>query len=182
LPESGLKVSIASGIFSMDDEIKMGMRPVAPTRWVQSNVEDLISGNDPIEGAIRDWFSNPDVGDESHLIDRESKVIWKELETVYSRVRDWGGKTRKEVWEILLEGDQCISELKTLRKNATLEELNRITKDLKQCLTRRNTSIQIVLPLKMRTVFQELTSPNRPAVLHFGLHNRADCNVCKPSN
>ena len=182
LPESGLKVSIASGIFSMDDEIKMGMRPVAPTRWVQCNVEDLISGNDPIEGAIRDWFSNPDVGDESHLIDRESKVIWKELETVYSRVRDWGGKTRKEVWEILLEGDQCISELKTLRKNATLEELNRITKDLKQCITRRNTSIQIVLPLKTRTVFQELTSPNRPAVLHFGLHNRADCNVCKPPN
>jgi len=182
LPESGLKVSIASGIFSMDDEIKMGMRPVAPTRWVQCNIEDLISGNDPIEGAIRDWISNPEVGDESHLIDRESKMIWKELETVYSRVRDWGGSTRKEVWKILLEGDKCISELKNLRKNATLEELKRITKDLKQCLTRRNTSIQIVLPLKMRTVFQELTSPNRPAVLHFGLHNRADCNVCKPPN
>ena len=182
LPESGLKVSIASGIFSMDDEIKMGMRPVAPTRWVQCNIEDLISGNDPIEGAIRDWISNPEVGDESHLIDRESKMIWKELETVYSRVRDWGGSTRKEVWKILLEGDKCISELKNLRKNATLEELKRITKDLKQCLTRRNTSIQIVLPLKMRTVFQELTSPNRPAVLHFGLHNRSDCNVCKPPN
>ena len=182
LPESGLKVSIASGIFSMDDEIKMGMRPVAPTRWVQCNIEDLISGNDPIEGAIRDWISNPEVGDESHLIDRESKMIWKELETVYSRERDWGGSTRKEVWKILLEGDKCISELKNLRKNATLEELKRITKDLKQCLTRRNTSIQIVLPLKMRTVFQELTSPNRPAVLHFGLHNRADCNVCKPPN
>ena len=182
LPESGLKVSIASGIFSMDDEIKMGMRPVAPTRWVQCNIEDLISGNDPIEGAIRDWISNPEVGDESHLIDRESKMIWKELETVYSRVRDWGGSTRKEVWKILLEGDKCISELKNLRKNATLEELKRITKDLKQCLTRRNTSIQIVLPLKMRSVFQELTSPNRPAVLHFGLHNRSDCNVCKPPN
>ena len=182
LPESGLKVSIASGIFSMDDEIKMGMRSVAPTRWVQCNVKDLISGNDPTEGAIKDWISNPEVGDESLLIDRESKMLWKELETVYSRVRDWGGKTRNEAWEILLEGDQCISELKNLRKNATLEALKQITKDLKQCLTRRNTSIQIVLPLKMRTVFQELTSPNRPAVLHFGLHNRADCNVCKPSN
>ena len=182
LPESGLNVSISSGIFSMDDEIKMGMRPVAPTRWVQCNVEDLISGNDPIEGAISDWISNPDVGDESLLIDRESKVIWMELETVYSRARDWGGQTRKAVWTILSEGDQCISELKSLRKNATLEELQRITNDIKQCLSRRNTSIQIVLPLKMRTVFQELTSPNRPAVLHFGLHNRADCNVCKPPN
>lgn len=182
LPESGLNVSISSGIFSMDDEIKMGVRPVAPNRWVQCNVEDLISGNDPIEGAISDWISNPDVGDETLLIDRESKVIWKELETVYSRARDWGGKTRKEVWAILLEGDQCITELKRQRKNATLEELQRITNDIKQCLTRRNTSIQIVLPLKMRTVFQELTSPNRPAVLHFGLHNRADCNVCKTPN
>ena len=160
----------------------MGMRPVAPTRWVQCNVEDLISGNDPIKGAISDWISNPDVGDESLLIDRESKVIWKELETVYSRARNWGGKTRKQVWAILLEGDQCISELKRQRKNATLEELQRITNKIKQCLTRRNTSIQIVLPLKMRTVFQELTSPNRPAVLHFGLHNRADCNVCKTPN
>jgi hypothetical protein len=86
------------------------------------------------------------------------------------------------VWAILLEGDQCISELKRQRKNATLEELQRITNKIKQCLTRRNTSIQIVLPLKMRTVFQELTSPNRPAVLHFGLHNRADCNICKTPN
>lgn len=179
LPESGLKVSIASGIFSMDDDIKMGLRPVAPSRWVQDNVDDLISGIDPIEGAISDWITNPKVGDESDLIDRESKVLWEELETVYSRVRDWGGKTRKEVWEILSKGDQCISEFKTLRKNATLEELQRITKDIKLCITRRNTSIQIVLPLKMRSVFQELTSPNRPAVLHFGLHNRVDCNVCK---
>jgi len=179
LPESGLKVSIASGIFSMDDDIKMGMKPVAPSRWIQDNVEDLISGIDPTEGAIKDWILNPEVGDESLLIDRESKVLWEELETAYSRERDWGGKTRNDVWLILSKGDQCISELKTLRKNATLEELQRITKDLKQCYARRNTSIQIVLPLKMRTVFLELTSPNRPAVLHFGLHNRADCNVCK---
>lgn len=182
LPESGLKVSISSGIFSMDDDIKMGMRSVAPTRWVQCNVKDLISGNDPSEGAIKDWIANPEVGDESLLIERESKILWKELETVYSRERDWGGKTRNEAWGALLEGDQCISELKSKRKNATLEELKRITEDLKQCNARRNTSIQIVLPLKMRNVFQELTSPNRPAVLHFGIHNRADCNVCKPPN
>ncbi len=119
-------------------------------------VDVLIAGNGPIGGAISDWISNPNVGDESLLIDRESKVIWKELETVYSRARDWGGKTRKEVWAILLEGDQCITELKRQRKNATLEELQRITNDIKQCLTRRNTSIQTVLPLNMTTFFQEL--------------------------
>ena len=142
-------------------------------------VDVLIAGNGPIGGAISDWISNPNVGDESLLIDRESKVIWKELETVYSRARDWGGKTRKEVWAILLEGDQCITELKRQRKNATLEELQRITNDIKQCLTRRNTSIQTVLPLNMTTFFQELTSPNRPAGGHCALHSPSDCHGCK---
>ena len=182
LPESGLIVTISSGIFSMDDEIKMGLRPVAPTRWVQWNVEDLISSLDPIEGAIRDWVLNPEVGDETLLLDRESKVLWKELETVYSRERDWGGESRKKVWDILLEGDRCLSELKNQRKNVELEEIKLISEDIKDCRTRRNTSIRIILSLKMRKVFEELTSPNRPAVLHFGLHNRADCIVCKPTN
>ena len=182
LPESGLMVSISSGIFSLDEEINMGLRPVEPTRWVQWNVEDLRSGVDPIEGAIRDWIFNPDVGVELSLIDRESKVLWKELETVYSRERGWGGEIRKEVWEIIVEGDRCLSELKKMRKNAELEEIKLISKDIKDCRTRRNISIQIIFPIKMRGIFEELTSPNRPAVLHFGLHNRADCNVCKPSN
>ena len=170
LPESGLNVTISSGIFSMDDEIKMGMRPVTPTRWVQWNVEDLISGLDPIEG------------DETLLLDRESKVLWKELETVYSRERDWGGESRNKVWDILLEGDRCLSEFKNQRKNVELEEIKLISEEIKDCRTRRNTSIRIILSLKMRKVFEELTSPNRPAVLHFGLHNRADCIVCKPTN
>jgi hypothetical protein len=182
LPESGLMVSISSGIFSLDEEINMGLRPVEPTRWVQWNVEDLRSGVDPIDGAIRDWILNPDIGVELRLIDRESKVLWKELETVYSRERGWGGETRKDVWERIVEGDSCLSELKNMRKNAELEEMKLINKDIKDCRTRRNTSIQIIFPIKMRKVFEELTSPNRPAVLHFGLHNRADCNVCKPSN
>jgi hypothetical protein len=182
LPESGLKVSISSGIFSMDDEINMGLRPVAPTRWVQWNIEDLRTGIDPIEGAIRDWILYPFVGVESSLVDRESKVLWKELETVYSRERGWGGETRKEVWDIIVDGDRCLSELKNMRKNAELEEMIQINKDIKDCKTRRNTSIQIIFPIKMRGIFDVLTSPNRPAVLHFGLHNRADCNVCKPTN
>jgi C-terminal processing protease CtpA/Prc len=169
LPESGLKVMISTGRFVMDDEYAFRSRPIKPTRWVQWSKKDLAENRDPLNNAVQDWVHNTEVGNLKQLSDRESKVLWEELETVFSRDRFWGGLVREEVWTIVLEGDDCVQEAKTAGKN------------YKQCKTSRNVLITLSLPQELRKIFEQLISPSRPAVLHFGIHNRMDCNVCKPS-
>ena len=69
------------------------------------------------------------------------------------------------------------------RSDASEDEILKMVLELqglkKSCSELRNATIKLDLPLDLRATFDELIAPNRPAVLHFGIHNRADCNVCK---
>ena len=135
-------------------------------RWSEMDFEE---NRDPLIEAVQDWINNTEVGDLKRLSERESKVLWEELETVFSRDRLWGGGVREEVWTKVVEGDVCVREAKTAGEN------------FKQCKTSRNVQITLALPKELRVRFEQLISPSRPAVLHFGIHNRMDCNVCKPN-
>jgi len=167
LPESGLKVKVSTGRFVMDNEYAFSSRPIKPTRWIQWSEMDFTENRDPLIEAVQDWINNTEVGDLKQLSERESKVLCEELETVFSRDRLWGGGVREEVWTKVVEGDVCVQEAKTAREN------------FKQCKTSRNVLTTLALPQELRVRFEQLISPSRPAVLHFGIHNRMDCNVCK---
>ena len=169
LPKSGLKVMISTGRFVMDEEYAFRSRPIKPSRWVQWSEMDFVENRDPFIDAVQDWVNNTEVGDLKQLSERESKVLWEELETVFSRDRLWGGEVREEVWTKVVEGDVCVQEAKIAGNN------------FKQCKTSRNVLTTLALPQELRAKFEQLTSPSRPAVLHFGIHNRMDCNVCKPN-
>ena len=158
---------ISTGRFVMDEEYAFRSRPIKPSRWVQWSEIDLVENRDPFIDAVQDWVNNTRVGDIKKLSERESKVLWEELETVFSRDRLWGGKTREEVWTKVVEGDVCVQEAKLEGEN------------VKQCKTSRN--VMTTLPHELRVRFEKIISPTRPAVLHFGIHNRMDCNICKPS-
>jgi hypothetical protein len=169
LPKSGLKVMISTGRFVMDEEYAFRSRPIKPSRWVQWSEIDFVENRDPFIDAVQDWVNNTEVGDLKQLSERESKVLWEELETVFSRDRLWGGEVREEVWTKVVEGDVCVQEAKIAGNN------------FKQCKTSRNVLTTLALPQELRAKFEQLISPSRPAVLHFGIHNRMDCNVCKPN-
>jgi hypothetical protein len=169
LPESGLKVMISTGRFVMDEEYAFRSRPIKPSRWVQWSEMDFVENRDPFIEAVQDWVNNTEVGDLKQLSERESKLLWEELETVFSRDRLWGGGVREEVWTKVVEGDGCVQEAKTAGEN------------FKQCKTSRNVLTTLALPQELRVRFEQLISPSRPAVLHFGIHNRMDCDVCKPN-
>ena len=167
LPESKLKVMISTGRFIMDKDLKFRSRPITPSRWIQWSEMDLVEKNDPYNNAVLDWINNTEVGNLNKLRERESKVLWEELETVFSRERLWGNGVRKDVWYKVVEGDRCIQKAKSSESN------------FKQCKTSRNMMIKSDLPQTLSVKFEELIAPSRPAVLHFGIHNRMDCNVCK---
>lgn len=51
--------------------------------------------------------------------------------------------------------------------------------EIKDIREERELQIQSVLNPEQLAIYNEKIKPEKPQVLHFGLHNRADCNVCK---
>jgi hypothetical protein len=43
----------------------------------------------------------------------------------------------------------------------------------------RDLDVQLLLTPEQKVVYDTRLKPAKPQVLHFGMHNRADCNVCK---
>ncbi|MDP4665989.1 MAG: hypothetical protein NWS37_07105 [Flavobacteriaceae bacterium] len=52
---------------------------------------------------------------------------------------------------------------------------NQDKKDLREL---RELEIKGILNSSQRLVYEEKIQPEKPQVLHFGLHDRANCNVC----
>lgn len=91
--------------------------------------------------------------------------------------------------EAALPFDGCLSHWNALQDSleaspiseaALLERLTEIRVELGACRDGRKMAMRRVLPDQMKLAFDQLAQPNRPSVLHFGLHNRMECVVCKP--
>ncbi|PCJ81448.1 MAG: hypothetical protein COA49_04965 [Bacteroidetes bacterium] len=172
LPESGVSIEISTARMVLFDDYTIGSRSIQPHRWVQWSIDDLISENDPFNEAIQDCINFPEVGQISRLHLKESELLWTELDKVFSKERLWGGEVRSAVWSKILNADECISKC--------TGDIG-CAETVRDCEDRRNIAIKVSLPISLRSVFDEIFYPQKPAVLHFGIHNRADCKVCKPN-
>ncbi|MBM55861.1 MAG: hypothetical protein CMB32_04805 [Euryarchaeota archaeon] len=188
LPNSEISVNISSIIFHLDSSFKWLSNPISPNRFIQWSQEDMVNGDDPHEAAIEDWVVWPKVSNKFNFEERESQILFSELETIFSDSRAWGGDVRKEIFETIVEFDGKISDLNSkikkfersdLSEDEILENVMEVNRNKKVSVSLRNATINLQLPVELRSKFEELIAPNRPAVLHFGIHNRADCNVCK---
>lgn len=184
LPNSKIEMCIATAQLAMDSTFKWSSYPITPTRWVEHSEGNISI--DPTERAIRDWLRYPEVS-VNELTLRESKQLFSDLETVLGSTPSWTGETRAKAFESIKIADAKIirydKQIKELQASDISEDeliykvmgLQGIKKSAKNY---RNATISLALPQELRIVFEELTSETRPAVLHFGIHNRADCNVC----
>lgn len=188
LPESNISVTISSAEFVLDSTFKRLNRPIAPDRWIQWSPEEMTLNKDPYVVAIEDWIKYPGVSISFEFKTRESALLFKEIETVYAAEREYSDKVRFEIFNYTIEYDdkldQIYSDIQIIEKSNESEEeiYSKIVEKLdekKAIIALRNSSILIKLPAGLRPTFEELTMPGRPSVLHFGIHNRADCNVCK---
>ena len=92
------------------------------------------------------------------------------------------------MFERIVDCDKCVSVIekkideieKSSNNEATILDNIIYYNGLKRdCVEYRNSSILLKLPIELRGTFVKLVAPNRPDVLHFGIHNRVDCTVCK---
>lgn len=93
--------------------------------------------------------------------------------------------------EAALPADACLAhwnavqdslEAAPISESDLLAQLTEVRAELGACRDDRRKAMRQALPDGMKRAFDELAQPSRPNVLHFGLHNRMECVVCKPSN
>lgn len=75
-------------------------------------------------------------------------------------------------------------KLKAAERDTSLSEedvllrLNAVTQEKSDVRELRELDIKALLTPDQRAVYEEKIAPSKPAVLHFGVHNRMDCKVC----
>ena len=93
--------------------------------------------------------------------------------------------------EAALPSDACLAhwnayrdslESANIEESQLLEAMAMVRSNLGACRTERSLAIRASLDSLQRLEFDKLSLPEKPRVLHFGLHNRMDCVVCKPEN
>ena len=60
------------------------------------------------------------------------------------------------------------------------ELMNDLLAERQQAKDARDAALRLLLPIETWPTFDALLNPPRPAVLHFGIHDRMNCNVCIP--
>lgn len=96
-----------------------------------------------------------------------------------------------EVLRAALPFDACLAHWKSVQDSVeTLDipeselfsSIRNVQKELGACRRARSQAMRKVIPEELKQPFDQLADPGMPQVLHFGMHNRLDCTVCKPSN
>ena len=92
------------------------------------------------------------------------------------------------ILEAALPWDACLAhwnemqdslEAAPMSESELLQALAPVRTALGGCRAYRSKDIRAALDSSARLAFDALALPKRPRVLHFGVHNRMDCNVCK---
>lgn len=63
---------------------------------------------------------------------------------------------------------------------APAEAMNELLRLKKEAVEQRNAELRLLVPMHLWPAMNAWLNPEKPAVLHFGLHDRMNCNVCKP--
>lgn len=92
------------------------------------------------------------------------------------------------ILEAALPWDACLThwndiqdslEAAPMSETELLHALGPVRTALGDCRSSRSKDIRAALDSTARVAYDALALPERPRVLHFGVHNRMDCNVCK---
>lgn len=99
-----------------------------------------------------------------------------------------GEAQSQAILEAALPWDACLAhwndlqdslETAPMSESELLQALGPVRTALGECRASRSKDIRAALDSSARVAFDALALPERPRVLHFGVHNRMDCNVCK---
>lgn len=88
-------------------------------------------------------------------------------------------------WDVCLAHWNAVQdslEAAPISESELLSALAPVREELGRCRDLRSKAMRDALPENMKQAFDQLVAPGRPSVLHFGIHNRLECVVCKPQD
>lgn len=77
-----------------------------------------------------------------------------------------------------LEAEKMQVQRETEDEELLLTQLKVLNQEIKDVREVRDLDIQALLSPDQLKLYNEKIKPKKPTILHFGLHNRADCKVC----
>lgn len=130
-----------------------------------------------------------------------AQVAWSQLPGMTESMRaaqqvtsqlDLDEAMAQALLEAALPWDACLGhwenvqdslESAPITEDALLDALAPVRSALGACRTNRSLAMRAVLDSVDQMKYDALALPARPNVMHFGIHNRMDCNICKtPQN
>ena len=123
--------------------------------------------------------SAPTATESSRLVDQISSqlVLPSELQAVLmAAALPWDACVTH--WQFKVDS----LERAPISEDALLAQIVEARQEIGSCREQRKAAMRAVLPPSFQVKFDDLAQPSRPSVLHFGIHNRLDCNVCKPQS
>jgi len=97
----------------------------------------------------------------------------------------------QRVWTASLSQDACLTHWRAVKDSAQSAELPEArvlelvmlaNRESEACREARRLATRSLLPTDAQAGFDQWCAQSRPNVLHFGIHNRLDCVVCKPDS
>lgn len=82
-------------------------------------------------------------------------------------------------FELLDQNLQSVQRDTSLTEEDLLLRMQVINQEKKDLKALRELELKNLLNKEQLVIYEEKIQPQKPQVLHFGIHNRADCNVCK---
>ena len=111
---------------------------------------------------------------------------WKELQRATAEWNlslevqtQWQGAVCAAAWELERISVRR-SEAEARNDPALADTLNALDAEESAVRNARNTELLASLPQVWWPAFKEVLDPPKPAVLHFGVHDRMKCEVCVP--
>lgn len=188
-PTTGISIRVATAAFVWDTAVwePCGL-PGLPDLKLERSAAHWFTGNDPVLEAGIAWASGqpwrPDSITAATWMAREAPERWALWRSIERELKPHGA-WRQAAWDAVasyaaevawadLEG--ALAE-RTPNSSAQAMQWAAAKTEAKQ---RRDAALRAACPSSNLAQLEQLLAPAKPAVLHFGIHDRMNCGVCKP--
>ena len=197
-PETGLAIRVATAAFVWDSTAWGPCAgPGLPDLSLEPTAAAWAAGRDPVREAGVAWATGqpwrPDSATVAAWMSREAPerwALWRGIERELKPSGEW----RRQAWEAVsthatavawadLAGAQAERQAERQAGQPVdhfASDANTWAEAKTEARQRRDAALRAACPASSLPALEQLLNPSKPAVLHFGIHDRMNCGVCKP--
>lgn len=184
-PETGLDIRVATAAFVWDSTVwGPCATPGQPDLRLEPTGAAWAAGRDPVLEAGKAWAAGqPWQPDSSSLAAwmvhqaPERWALWRGIERELKPTGTW----REAAWTAVAVHATEVAWADLAAAQAEHAQADPAPTETKAAARqKRDAALRAACPAESAAALEHLLNPAKPAVLHFGIHDRMNCGVCKP--